>query len=93
MELHNLGHLELHRGNLAAAERCFAELSELLVPGDLYDAAMGSLNQAALAVVRGDRERAAGLLGRVQATLDAAGIVLDPDDAFEVDWLRDQLDR
>jgi hypothetical protein len=42
---------------------------------------------------RGDRERAAELLRRTQSALDSAGIVLDPDDAFEVDWLRDQLDR
>jgi hypothetical protein len=42
---------------------------------------MTQLNHAALAVVRGDLEGAAELLGRVQATLDRAGIVLDPDDA------------
>jgi hypothetical protein len=52
---------------------------------------MGELNRAALAVVRGNRQRAAGLLGRAQAMLDSAGIVLDPDDAFEVGWLRDRL--
>jgi hypothetical protein len=40
-------------------------------------------------VVRGDHQRAAGLLGRAQASLDGAGIVLDPD-AFEVDRLHDQ---
>jgi tetratricopeptide (TPR) repeat protein len=91
VELHNLGHLELHRGNLAAAERCFAEVAGLRDHHDPYDAAMGHLNQAALAVARGDRDRAAGMLRRAQATLDEAGIVLDPDDAFEVGWLRDQL--
>ena len=52
---------------------------------------MTHLNHAALAFARGDRERAAQLLRRMQSTLDGAGIVLDPDDAFEVDWLRDQL--
>jgi hypothetical protein len=91
VELHNLGHLELHRGNLAVAERWFAEAAGLRDPADPYDAAMGELNQAALAVVRGNRQRAAGLLGRAQAMLDSAGIVLDPDDAFEVGWLRDRL--
>jgi hypothetical protein len=35
------------------------------------------------------RRRARG--GRMGATLDEAGIVLNPDDAFEVGWLRDQL--
>ena len=91
MELHNLGHLELHRGNLEAAERLFAEVAELRDQQDPYEAAMGQLNQAALAVARGDHQRAAGLLGRTQAILEGAGIVLDPDDAFEVDWLRGQL--
>jgi len=62
MELHSLGHLELHRGNLQAAERCFAEVGGLRDHKDLYEAAMGQLNQAALAVAHGDRERAAELL-------------------------------
>jgi hypothetical protein len=31
------------------------------------------------------------LLHRTRSTLDAAGIVVDPDDAFEVQWLHDQL--
>lgn len=91
VELHNIGHVELHRGNLAAAERCFAECAELRRPEDLYEAAMTHLNNAALAFARGDREGAAELVERTQSTLDGAGIVLDPDDAFEVDWLRDQL--
>jgi tetratricopeptide (TPR) repeat protein len=91
MELHNLGHLELHRGNLEAAERCFAEVAGLRDPHDPYMAGMAQLNQAALAVAHGDRERAAELLRDMQTTLDGAGIVLDPDDAFEVDWLHEQL--
>jgi len=91
MELHNLGHLELHRGNLQAAERCFAEVGGLRDHKDPYEAAMGQLNQAALAVAHGDRERAAELLRGVQAALAGAGIVLDSDDAFEVDWLHEQL--
>ena len=52
---------------------------------------MTHLNYAALAFARGDRARAVELLQQTQTTLDAAGIVLDPDDAFEVDWLRAQL--
>jgi tetratricopeptide (TPR) repeat protein len=91
MELHNIGHVELHRGNVDAAERCFAERAEIRNPDDPYEAAMTHLNHAALAFARGDRERAAEQLRRTHSTLDAAGIVLDPDDAFEVDWLRDQL--
>lgn len=91
MELHNIGHVELHRGNVDAAERCFAECAEVRNPDDLYESAMTHLNNAALAFVRDDRERAAELLGRAQSQLDGAGIVLDPDDAFEVEWLHDRL--
>jgi tetratricopeptide (TPR) repeat protein len=91
MELHNLGHVELHRGNIEVAERCFSEVAGIRDHHVPYEAAMTHLNHAALAVARGDRGGAAELLGRMQATLDGAGIVLDPDDAFEVDWLRDQL--
>lgn len=91
MELHNIGHVELRRGNVDAAERCFAECAEVRNPDDLYESAMTHLNNAALAFVRDDRERAAELLGRAQSQLDGAGIVLDPDDAFEVEWLHDRL--
>jgi hypothetical protein len=52
---------------------------------------MTHLNQAALAFARGDRERAGGLLRRTRSTLEDAGIVLDPDDAFEVNWLESNL--
>jgi tetratricopeptide (TPR) repeat protein len=91
VELHNIGHVELHRNKVDAAERCFAERAEFLEHDDPYDTAMTHLNHAALAFVRGDRERAADLLRLAESTLDDAGIVLDPDDAFEVDWLRERL--
>ena len=92
VELHNLGHVELHRGNVEAAERCFSECAEIRNEDDPYEAAMTHLNRAALAFAGGDRDLAADLLGRTQATLDASGIVLDPDDAFEVDWLCARLE-
>jgi tetratricopeptide (TPR) repeat protein len=91
VELHNIGHVELHRGNVDVAERCFAECADIRSGDDPYDAAMTHLNQAALAFAAGDRERTAELLGRTESTLASAGIVLDPDDAFEVDWLRSRL--
>lgn len=91
MELHNMGHVELHRGNVDAAERCFAKCGDVRNHDDPYEAAMTHLNHAALAFARGDRERAADLLRRTQSALDSAGIVLDPDDAFEVEWLHDRL--
>ena len=90
-ELHNIGHVEVHRGDLAAAERCFAELAGVRNADDPYEAAMTSLNRAALAAARGESATAADLLRGCESTLAAVSIVLDPDDAFEVDWLRTRL--
>jgi tetratricopeptide (TPR) repeat protein len=91
MELHNLGHVELHRGNVEDAERCFDECVGTRNLDDPYEKAMTDLNHAALAFARGDREDATALLQRMQSTLDGAGVVLDPDDAFEADWLFDAI--
>ena len=91
VELHNLGHVELHRGDVAAAEESFAECLELRDERDPYEAAMTHLNRAALAFARGEHERARDLLDRGDSALADAGIVLDPDDAFEVEWLRERL--
>jgi hypothetical protein len=94
VELHNLGHVSLHRGDLDAAQRYFAECSaerKVSTQRNPYDTAMEALNDAALAHHRGNRARAASLLAEVERTLDDAGISLDPDDRFEVDWLRDRL--
>jgi tetratricopeptide (TPR) repeat protein len=91
MELHNLGHVELRRGNVDDAKRHFAESRELRNPDNPYDVAMTDLNDAALALDARDREEASRLLGRAEETLARAGIVLDPDDQSEVDWLRDRL--
>jgi len=52
---------------------------------------MTYLNQAGIAFARADRDRALELLRETESTLANAGIVLDPDDAFEVDWLRSRL--
>ena len=91
VELHNIGHVELHRGNVEAAERSFAECAELRDRDDPYDTAMTHLNHAALAFQRGEQERAKDELDLTERTLSNAGIVLDPDDAFEVEWLRERL--
>jgi tetratricopeptide (TPR) repeat protein len=90
-ELHNLGHVELHRGNVPAAAEHFAGADELRGSGNPYDVAMQHLERAALAFTRGDPARTAELLDAAESTLVEAGIVLDPDDAFEVGWLRAQL--
>jgi len=89
MELHNLGHVELHRGDLAAAERLFVEWrGRVEASEDPYDLAMRSLNDAALVAAHGEHERAVALLDDAEARLAEAGIVLDPDDASELEHLR-----
>jgi tetratricopeptide (TPR) repeat protein len=88
IELHNLGHVEVNRGNLARAEELFAECATLRNLDAPYEAAMAKLNAAALACASGERARAAESLGEVESMLATAGIVLDPDDAFEVEQLR-----
>lgn len=92
MELHNLGWVELHLENQAAAAARFAERGEAVGATDApYEVAMESLNDAALAWSAGEHERAAELLRAAEATLAEAGTALDPDDAFEVAWLRERL--
>ena len=91
VELHNLGHVEIHRGNADAAERCFAECAELAGGGDPYGDAMTHLNQAAVAFLRGERERAGELLALAESTLAEAGIDAAADDRFELDWLARNL--
>jgi len=93
MELFNLGFVELHRGNREEGERRFSESAAIRRPDGPYDTAMTLLSQAAVAVARDQREKASELLDSATATLGAAGIVLDPDDAVEVDWLRERLGR
>jgi tetratricopeptide (TPR) repeat protein len=92
VELHNLGHVEIHRGNTAAAELRFAELKRLSTMDDPYSAAMTYLNEAALAYGRGDTHEAWALLDRAEATLREARIPAAADDRFELDWLRERLD-
>lgn len=94
VELHNLGHVELHRGDLAAAERFFAAWRQGVESSmDPYDVAMRSLNDAALAVAHGDQSRAQTLLDDAEARLAEARIVLDPDDASELEHLRRRAAR
>lgn len=91
VELHNLGHVEIHRGAADAAERYFAECAQLGSGEDAYSKAMTQLNEAAVAWARGDSDRAAELLARADAILDEGGIDPSSDDRFELDWLRRQL--
>jgi tetratricopeptide (TPR) repeat protein len=91
VELHNLGHVELHRGDVDEAERLFAELAERGAADDPYSLALAQLNDAAVALARGDRGRAEELLARIDAGLDQSGTELAPDDRFEVESLRRRL--
>ncbi len=87
VELHNLGHVEIHRGNVDAAERHFAEAAERGDADDPFDRAIGDLNAAALAFARGDRERAATLHHAAGSALQALGEELPTDDRLEFDRL------
>jgi tetratricopeptide (TPR) repeat protein len=91
VELHNLGHVELHRGNLDAARRLFEELEARPQPDDPYSVAMTHLNAGALAFADGDLERARQKLSSADATLTDSGIEPAPDDRYELDNLRRQL--
>jgi tetratricopeptide (TPR) repeat protein len=88
VELHNLGHVELHRGRVDEAERLFAEhRAAVAASEDPYDEAMTELNAAALAAARGDVAAARQSFDAARRLLEAHGVVLDPDDAFEYDAL------
>ena len=91
VELHNLGHVEIHRGNVDAAERLFTELEALTGGDDPYGRALARLNEGVVAFARDDRDRAATLLAEVDAVLAESGTELAPDDRYEVEALRDRL--
>jgi ATP/maltotriose-dependent transcriptional regulator MalT len=91
VELHNLGHVEIRRGNVDAAERYFSELAEQPSAVDPYSVAMTDFNNAALAYGRGDKARASALLARVRTTLEEAGLEPFADDRFELDWLSERV--
>jgi tetratricopeptide (TPR) repeat protein len=90
MEFHNLGWVELHRGDVEAATRMFAE-RDARSGVDAYSDAWHDLNAAALALGRGDRDEAARLFASGERQLVSLGVALDPDDQFELDWLSGQL--
>jgi tetratricopeptide (TPR) repeat protein len=89
-EFHNLGWVELHRGDVEAAARMFAE-RDARTGVDAYGDAWQDLNAAGLAISRGDRDDAARFFESGRQKLAELGAALDPDDQFELDWLTDQL--
>ncbi len=92
VELHNLGHVEIHRGEMDSARAYFEECSERRKNTDApYARAMERVNRAALACCEGHLKEAVRGVAEAERILSDAGIVLDPDDRFEVDWLRGRL--
>jgi tetratricopeptide (TPR) repeat protein len=92
VEFHNLGHVELRRGRVDAADRCFAEADALAgATEDPYDLALRGFNAAAIAHARGDSPRAKALLAEAHAILARDGTVLAVDDQRELEWLERQL--
>lgn len=89
-EEHNLGWVELHRGDVDAAEEWFRRRDAAAVP-DAYGDAWSALNWAAVAAVRGDWDEARRRFDTGREALDNLGVALDPDDRFEFDWLAGQL--
>jgi len=89
-EFHNLGWVELHRGDVDAAARMFEE-RDARSSIDAYGDAWRDLNNAALALARGDRDEAARLFDVGKRKLADLGAELDPDDQSEVDWMTEQL--
>lgn len=85
VELHNLGHVEIHRGNVDSAERYFAECERLGTTDDPYAVAAAHLNRAAVAFARSDRDRATALLADTDSMLEESRTNLAPDDRFELD--------
>jgi len=92
-ELQNLGLVEIHRGNVDAAERYFAESEKLGSANDPYGAAMTQLYRSAIEFVRGNRDGSRALLQRARSILKEAKIDAAPDDQFEINWLHEQLEK
>ena len=92
-ELQNLAFVEIHRGNVDAAERCITECEKLGSANDPYNAAMTHLTWAMIAFARDDKNRSRSLLHRAQSILEEAKIDAAPDDQFEFNWLHELLER
>ena len=90
MERHNLGWVDLHRGDIDAAEFWFRE-RDASSPPDAYGDAWVQLNWAAVACARGNVDEARQRYGAGKAALQRLGVTLDPDDQAEFDWLTAQI--
>jgi tetratricopeptide (TPR) repeat protein len=83
VELHNLGLVEIHRGNVDAAERYFAQLPP---SEDPYVQALMRVNRAGVAYRRGNVDEARELLAGVD------GEEFTSDDREELKWLKRELE-
>lgn len=92
-ENRNLAYLELRAGNVPAARERFAEWHRLFAAGEVGRfAPYLKVDEATLAELDGDRERAAAALREADELFEAQGVVPDPDDAAEIARLRELLD-
>ena len=92
-ELLNLGLVEIHRGNVDIAEKCFAESEKLGRANDPYGIAMANLRHALIAFARGNTGGSRALLQRAQSMLKEAKVDPVPDDQFEIDRLHGELEK
>ena len=90
MEQHNLGWVELHLDHIDEAAMRF-QLLDLSAGADAYADAWKDVNWAAVHAARGDEAEARRRLERGERALEKLGVVLDPDDQFELDWVRSRL--
>jgi tetratricopeptide (TPR) repeat protein len=85
-ELHNLGWVELHLGDLDAAESRFREFED--VAHAAHHRPWLELDRAGVAAARGDMTEARARLVAGEGLIAEVGLELDPDDRYELDWLR-----
>lgn len=91
VESYNLGHVEIHRGNVDAAARHVGVARRLGLGVDPYGVALAHLGGAVVAFARGDADRARTLLGAIDSTLAESGTGLASDDLFELEHVRREL--
>jgi tetratricopeptide (TPR) repeat protein len=97
-ELQNLGFVELHRGILEHAKRCFTEFEQLGAQlgfvKDPYFAGMNMFAQAYFVYAEsGEKDRSQTLFQRAQDIFREAKITPGPDDQFEINWIQEQLNK